>query len=94
VGAALGGLFFIVLLVLSVFGYRKRRRDLKHLKGLNGLAAAGDKKPPTDGDGPYELNGVSHVKEMSSVMEAQNTGPSDVGKTLGENAQADRLEDG
>ena len=69
-GAVLGGLFFIVLIALVIFGFQKRRRDLRHLAAM---AVVEEKQPPSNG--PHELSGEIHMQEAPSITEVQNTGP-------------------
>lgn len=60
VGSVFGGLFLITIVVLAVFGSRKRRRDLKHLAAM----AAVDNRPVVAlPPGPSELSGTSYVHE-------------------------------
>lgn len=73
-----------MLVALFISGYRKRRRDLRHLAAM---AVVEEKQPPTDG--PYELSGTSHMNEMSSTTEVQNTGTAEIGRETDDIVQAD-----
>jgi hypothetical protein len=84
VGAILGGLFFIVLLALFIFGYRKRQRDLKHLAAM--AVVDGEQVPMK---GRYELDGVSHMNELSSPTEVHDIGAEEAGTAVGANEQAE-----